>query len=189
MKTIALIGSTGSIGRQVLSVVRRHSDKYKIESLVANSSKELFLQQVKEFRPKFAALVDERTVVLAADTLVALGDTALGKPQDEADARTMLRSLSGRAHEVYTGVALMLGGRLVADADATSVRFRELTDREIADYVATGEPMDKAGAYGIQGLGGALVASTEGAFDNVVGLPCRLVDELLARLLAERGLL
>ena len=136
-----------------------------------------------------AASLGENTVVLAADTLVALGSEALGKPRDAEDACAMLRALSGRTHEVYTGVALMLNGRCVSDADATAVRFRDLTDAEIADYVATGEPMDKAGAYGIQGLGGRLVAATEGAFDNVVGLPCRLVDELLFRLLSEVGAL
>ena len=132
-----------------------------------------------------AALQEGDHLVLAADTLVALGDLALGKPQSEEAARTMLRMLSGKAHQVHTGVAVLRGERVFSGVVTTEVVFRSLTDREIAEYVATGEPMDKAGAYGIQGLGGALVARIDGEFDNVVGLPCRLTDELLCRAVEE----
>ena len=117
--------------------------------------------------------------VIASDTLVEIDGIPLGKPQDEEDAVRMLLSLSGREHRVHTGVAIAYRGRLYAERDTTRVFFRPFDECEARDYVATGEPMDKAGAYGIQGLGGALVARTEGAFDTVVGLPCALVDRLL----------
>lgn len=125
------------------------------------------------------------TVVLAADTLVALDGRALGKPADKEEACAMLRALSGRVHHVYTGVALTLDGHAVQDVCETAVRFRRLSEEEIRTYVETGEPMDKAGAYGIQGLGGRLVDGIEGEYDNVVGLPRLMTDRLLARLLAE----
>lgn len=118
-------------------------------------------------------------VILAADTLVALGDMPLGKPQDEADACRMLRLLSGRTHSVFTGVAVWADGELRADVAESRVTFRILTDGEIAEYVAGGEPMDKAGAYAVQGVGAALVSGIEGDFDNIVGLPMALVRELL----------
>ena len=110
--------------------------------------------------------------VLAADTTVVLDGEILGKPLDDADARAMLARLAGRPHEVLTGVAVLDGrGLLVDTVVATRVRFRALTPAEIAAYVASGEPLDKAGAYGIQGLGGALVERIEGSYSNVVGLP------------------
>ena len=120
----------------------------------------------------------EDVVVLGADTL---DDQVLGKPVDPADATAMLRRLAGRTHRVLTGVAVVSPGRPTAvEAIATEVTFRALTDEEIVDYVATGEPIDKAGAYGIQGEGGALVASIDGPYDNVVGLPMDAVRRLLA---------
>ena len=123
-------------------------------------------------------------LVIAADTTVDLDGTSLGKPHSEAEARAMLRALSGKTHHVHTGVCVAYRGRVLSAAETTAVTFRQLTDDEIAAYVATGEPMDKAGAYGIQGLGGALVDATEGEFDNVVGLPCRLVARLCREVIA-----
>ena len=128
---------------------------------------------------QFEAIPEGDAIVIAADTVVALGNTILGKPESEADARAMLAMLSGKTHAVFTGVTVGYRGRILTASDATSVTFRTLSEGEIADYVATGEPMDKAGAYGIQGLGGALVESTDGEFDNVVGLPCRLLARML----------
>ena len=112
-------------------------------------------------------------VVLAADTLVAVDGAALGMPADEAEARAMLRRLSGREHEVFTGVCVMdaATGRQTVHAERTGVSFRALTEEEIAAYVATGEPMDKAGAYGIQGGASAFVESISGSYENVMGLP------------------
>lgn len=122
--------------------------------------------------------------ILAADTIVVLDGTILEKPDDEKHAAEILRQLSGRFHEVITGVCVWhptAGGfREVADATRTTVCFRNLSDRDIADYVATGEPMDKAGAYGIQGGASAFVESVEGSYDNVVGLPVDTVRRLLA---------
>lgn len=109
--------------------------------------------------------------VVGADTIVVLDNTVLGKPKDEADALAMLKRLSGREHIVYTGVCVMKSGAESCFVEATKVEFYPLTDREIHDYVASGEPVDKAGAYGIQGLGCVLVKRIEGDFFNVMGFP------------------
>ena len=114
-------------------------------------------------------------LVIGADTVVAVDGRVLGKPADEADAARMLRLLSGREHEVFTGVTVMAGGAAESCAERTVVRFLPLTEREIAAYVATGEPMDKAGAYGIQGRASVFTQGIDGDFFNVMGLPvCRL---------------
>ena len=118
-------------------------------------------------------------IVIGADTLVFYKDEPLGKPRDAEDAVRMLSLLSGTEHFVLTGVAVVHGGKTLAAADTTVVRFRKLTQKEILAYVKTGEPMDKAGAYGIQGKGGALVDSYRGNFDNVIGLPCALLSSLI----------
>lgn len=110
-------------------------------------------------------------LVLAADTSVVFGGRALGKPADEREACAMLRTLSGEAHEVITAVQLLGPGGSDRLAVRTVVRFRVLAEEEIRRYVATGEPMDKAGAYGIQGGGAAFVESIFGSYTNVVGLP------------------
>jgi septum formation protein len=115
-------------------------------------------------------------VVLGADTTVTLDDHILGKPEDAADAARMLRLLSGRTHRVITGVAIVTAGRTEVAAE---VRFLNLADEEIAAYIATGEPMDKAGAYGIQGLAARWIPRIEGCYFNVVGLPLALVSTLL----------
>lgn len=122
-----------------------------------------------------AAKSDAKSLVIAADTLVCLDGDFLGKPENEQEAALMLRRLSGRKHTVYTGVAIIYGGNEICEAEASDVLFRELSDDEISAYIATGEPMDKAGAYGAQGLGALLVMGIDGDFFNVMGLPvCRL---------------
>jgi septum formation protein len=127
----------------------------------------------------------EPMVVLAADTVVTIDGQALGKPADPEEARAMLRRLAGREHEVITGVAVLdaATGRAETTAVVSRVRMTDYGEAEIDAYLATGEPMDKAGAYAIQGAGGRLVAGFEGSFTNVVGLP--LVET--ARLLAAFG--
>ena len=118
-------------------------------------------------------------VVIGADTVVILDGRVLGKPKEEDDAFRMLSSLSGRAHTVITGCAIIQNGRMTTFADHTRVEFYPLSDREILDYIATGEPFDKAGAYGIQGRGCVLVKRIEGDFFNVMGLPvARLKREM-----------
>jgi septum formation protein len=117
--------------------------------------------------------------VLGADTTVTLDNHILGKPEDAADAARMLRLLSGRTHRVITGVALVTAEATEVAAEATAVRFLTLGDEEIAAYVATGEPMDKAGAYAIQGRAARWIPRIEGCYFNVVGLPLALVGALL----------
>lgn len=127
------------------------------------------------------ALAVAGDLVLAADTVVALGDTVLGKPRDVEDARRTLERLSGRTHRVFTAVVLGTRGRLKSRVCSTAVTFRLLTVADIDRYVSTGEPMDKAGAYGIQGLGGSLVDRVRGSYTNVIGLPLRETLALLDR--------
>jgi septum formation protein len=121
-------------------------------------------------------------VVLGADTVVVIDGQPLGKPADPADARAMLRRLRGREHEVITGVAVVdaLTGRSQSTAVVSRVQMAEYDDAAIEAYVATGEPLDKAGAYAIQGQGSAMVAGLRGSFSNVVGLPLQQTAALLA---------
>lgn len=125
---------------------------------------------------------DASDLVIAADTVVAVDDDILGKPEDSAHATAMLRRLSGTTHRVITGVHLRRGGDERSAVEATSITFRPLTDDEIADYVATGEPMDKAGSFAIQGLAADFVTAIDGSHSNVVGLPLDVVVELAADL-------
>ena len=126
-----------------------------------------------------AAKFSPDTLIIAADTIVVADQKILGKPHSEDEAFRMLRMLSGRTHEVYTGVSLMRDEEMLTRAECTKVRFRELSDREIRNYIATGEPMDKAGAYGAQGKASLFVKGIEGDFFNVVGLPLCLLGSML----------
>ncbi|HEY8392132.1 MAG TPA: Maf family protein [Capillibacterium sp.] len=123
-------------------------------------------------------------LVLAADTIVVLDGRFLGKPADRDEARRMLRTLSGRWHQVFTGLALLHQRKSIVEYEMTRVHFRPLTEEEITAYIDTGEPMDKAGAYGIQGLGAIFVDRIDGCFYNVMGLPV----PRLALLLKEYGI-
>lgn len=120
-------------------------------------------------------------IIIAADTIVYLDGAILGKPRDHDDAVRMLTALSGREHIVYTGVAVLRGGELRQAAERTAVRFRTLTPAEIERYIATGEPMDKAGAYGVQSLGALLVERIDGDFYNVMGLPVEKLGQCLTK--------
>ena len=126
------------------------------------------------------ARVGENEVVIAADTVVSLEGEVLGKPTDEMDAFKMLSALSGNRHQVYTGLTVICGDRVVTGHESTTVTFRELDPREIMDYIATGEPMDKAGAYGIQGVGALLISGIDGDYFNVMGLPVYRLGRILA---------
>ncbi len=122
-------------------------------------------------------------LVIAADTVVYADGSILGKPSSPEDAARMLQLLSGRSHQVYTGITVGRNGRFVSEHEVSCVFFRELTREDILGYIATGEPMDKAGAYGAQGIGALLVERIEGDFFNVMGLPvCRL-----GKMLKEQG--
>ena len=118
-------------------------------------------------------------VVVAADTIVVCEDRVLGKPRSAEEAVAMLRLLSGREHQVMTGVTVLRGHREVVFTEITDLHFRELSDREIDRYIATGEPMDKAGAYGAQGKGAIFVERINGDFFNVMGLPLCTLGEML----------
>ena len=120
--------------------------------------------------------------ILASDTLVCLNGTALGKPRSEEEAVAMLRSLSGRSHDVFTGVTVISSdGRVITDVDGAKVAFCEIPDAEILAYVRSGEPMDKAGAYARQGRAGLWITNLEGSVSAVIGLPLALVRQLLLK--------
>jgi septum formation protein len=125
--------------------------------------------------------------VLGADTTVIVDHHILGKPEDAADAARMLRLLSGRSHQVATGIALVTADTVQAEAEITTVHFLPLSEEEIAAYIATGEPMDKAGAYAIQGRAARWIPRIEGCYFNVVGLPIARVAALLCSLKKENG--
>lgn len=118
-------------------------------------------------------------LVIAADTVVSLDGEILGKPKTGEAAREMLLKLSGKTHRVYTGLCLVRGDEMLCGAEETSVRFRELTDAEIAAYIATGDPLDKAGAYGIQGKAARFIEGINGDYYNVMGLPLCRLDRML----------
>lgn len=126
--------------------------------------------------------VGDAVPVLAADTVVALDGCILGKPGTPEKATAMLHQLSGRSHQVLTGLALFYQGRVWQHVEVTEVTFAPLTDREIARYVATGEPLDKAGAYGIQGRAALFIPSIRGSYSNVVGLPLAPLRTIFAEL-------
>lgn len=131
-----------------------------------------------------AALIADRypgALVIGADTVVVVNDQLLGKPGDDADARDMLRRLSGRTHQVYSAVAIAHDGMVDSEIEGVSVTFRNLSASDIDAYVATGEPADKAGAYGIQGFGSTLIDRIEGDFFAVMGLPLRRLVALCER--------
>jgi septum formation protein len=121
----------------------------------------------------------EGSVIIAADTMVYAGGRMLGKPKDARDAFEMLKMLSGAWHKVYTGYAVINGEKITTGCEETAVKFRELSDREINDYIASGEPFDKAGAYGVQGRASVFVERIEGDFFNIVGLPICRISHLL----------
>ncbi|MBQ8162344.1 MAG: septum formation protein Maf [Clostridia bacterium] len=131
-------------------------------------------------KAKAAAALHPGAYILAADTLVALDERPFGKPEDTEDAFRMLRSLSGQTHHVHTGVCVISPeGFIHTGTDSSSVRFGEMTDGEIRWYISTGEPMDKAGAYALQGLAGMWVEEVRGTPSGVIGLPLPLTRELL----------
>ena len=137
-------------------------------------------------KARCAVGIPEGGIVLGADTIVVLDNEVLGKPQDEANARQMLERLSGRSHSVVTGVALLIKGDEVVFHNETKVYFKELAPFEIESYIASGEPMDKAGAYGIQGKGALWVEKIEGSYTNVVGLPVEHVYDELCKALGAK---
>ena len=129
-----------------------------------------------------AQQVKQDALIVAADTVVALEGTILGKPADELSAFRMLTTLSGARHQVYTGLTVLRGDEVCTEYEVTDVTFRELSEGEIEDYIRTGEPMDKAGAYGIQGYGALFIEGIQGDYYNVMGLPVCRLGRILDRL-------
>ena len=134
-----------------------------------------------------AAMAESEDIVIAADTIVWYNGRVFGKPHSREEAVAMLSALSGNTHQVYTGVALISGGREICEAEMTKVRFRSILPEEIESYVAGGEPMDKAGAYGAQGVASVFVEGIEGDFFNVMGLPVCRLDAMLKKLGKSKG--
>ena len=150
------------------------------------------LEYAKRLARDKARAIFERhpdNVVLGADTIVVVDEHLLEKPRDEQDAARMLRLLSGRAHEVITGVCVVAPAFERTDAEVTEVRFSALSETEIAGYIATGEPMDKAGAYAIQGIASRWVERIDGCYFNVVGLPVPRVSRMMRAVEAATGIL
>ena len=153
------------------------------ERAAPNLTPEQLVEELSRQKAAEITVGNPDALIIAADTVVAVDGTVLGKPHDRDDAVRMLQALSGREHTVYSGLTVCWQGRSVTQHEATAVRFRPLTQDDIDHYVSTGEPMDKAGSYGIQGYGCTLVEGISGDYYNVVGLPvCRL-----GRILADFG--
>lgn len=157
------------------------------EDLLPNETGAAYVQRLAEEKAqavwnenRSSDSTDDPLIVLGADTCVVCDGHILGKPTDTADARRMLELLSGRTHAVLTGLAVVTGSRIVRDVEITQVTFNQLDDAEIARYIASGEPLDKAGAYAIQGLAARWIPRIEGCYFNVVGLPIARTIALLA---------
>jgi septum formation protein len=152
------------------------------ESATPDESAAALVRRLAAAKAAAVATADPLDVVIGADTVVVLDGSILGKPRDDRDATAMLERLSGRGHEVLTGVSIRQGGRAIVSVEETRVYFAPLRADEIAWYVASGEPRDKAGAYGIQGLASRFVERIEGSHANVVGLPVAAVQRALKSL-------
>lgn len=161
-------------------IMADESDELMIEGEKPyDTVKRLSMQKAKNIASRVEA--EENTIVIGADTVVSIDEKILGKPKDEREAKDMLLTLSGRINTVYTGLAVLetQSGKAVSEFVSTGVKFRSLSEKKIENYIKSGEPMDKAGAYGIQKIGGLFVESINGDYFNVVGLPlCRLGEIL-----------
>ena len=147
------------------------------ETLLPNEAPRAYVERLA--RGKAAAVATPQTLTIGCDTTVVVDGEVLAKPEGAADARRMLRMLSGRSHVVMTAVAVAQGREIISDVVSVGVTFRALRDDEIDDYIATGEPMDKAGAYGIQGYGATIVDAVDGDYFAVMGLPLNRLVRLI----------
>jgi septum formation protein len=184
-----LVLASGSPRRA--QILKRKKVEFEIRRPAHTSEESLSSDPVEHVlsvsRKKATGVSDqlEDVVVLGADTIVVLDGVIMGKPQDKKEAFSILKRLSGRTHKVYTGVTLInkYNGKTVSDYDVTDVKFNKLEGEKILAYIETGEPTDKAGAYGIQGMGGFLVEGIRGSLDNVIGLPTEKLKEMLIRII------
>ena len=152
------------------------------ESALPGETPQVHAERLAVEKARTVARSDPSSMVVAADTIVVLGDEILNKPKSEEDAVRMLSRLAGRTHIVITGIACSLNGNIASAIETVSVTFRDLSEKEIREYVATGEPMDKAGAYGIQGYGSTIVRRIEGDYFAVMGLSLVRLIELMRKL-------
>ena len=156
------------------------------ETPLASENPYIYVERMAKMKAEIGVLRAKQRALpimpmLGADTIVVFNGTIFGKPADQADARRMLKLLSGTQHEVLTGVAITDGTRLLHDTSISRVRFRDLTDAEISAYIATNEPMGKAGAYAIQGMGAVFIERLEGSYSGVMGLPIFETSMLLSQ--------
>lgn len=187
-----IILASGSPRRRELLAQAGFEFKVEVSNADENVSEESPVEMVEELAARKAKAVvnlhnqkEDNCLIIGADTIVVLDGKILGKPSDEEDAKTMLASLSGRTHQVYTGVALFMVKEGMIEKkktfhECTDVTMVPMTEKEIAEYVASGDPMDKAGAYGIQGPAAVFISGIRGDYYNVVGLPIsRVYHEIL----------
>lgn len=152
------------------------------DSVVFNGNLEDYVKELSNGKAKYVEdISNEESIIIAADTIVTINGSILGKPKDKNDAYKMLKTLSGNTHKVYTGITVINKGtkEILSEAVCTKVKFSYLNEEEILNYIQTGEPLDKAGSYGIQGYGGVFVEYIEGCYYNVVGLPLNRLDKML----------
>ena len=185
-----ILASRSPRRREILSmlgvkfeIVSADADESSTETDPVALVRELALRKGRAARDLLIARGEwnKHTLIIASDTVVAKDNAILGKPADDADAARMLRLLANGAHRVISGVALLCGDREIADADVTVVHFAPMSDAEIAYYVQSGEPHDKAGAYAVQGLASLWIEGLEGDYFNVVGLPVHRLNDLARR--------
>ena len=178
-----ILASASPRRRELLSLVRIAHEVRPAnvdESLLAGETPHGHAERLAREKARTVAAREPAAVVIAADTIVVVDGDILGKPNDRDAAAAMLRRLSGRTHLVFTAIAVALGDRIHTAVEQVEVTFRTLNEAEIAAYIATGEPMDKAGAYGIQGFGATIVERVNGDYFSVMGLGLRRLVELLA---------
>lgn len=161
---------------------------YEFKVMPANCDENIKIKNPKNLVKKLSFLkascikTENEDIVIGSDTVVAVRNKILGKPKDTEDASNMLKYLSGKSHTVYTGVTIIKNDTCITKCISSKVKFRKITDQEILDYIKTNEPMDKAGAYAIQGKGSAFVKSIKGDYFSIVGFPCSFIDETLKKL-------
>ena len=157
-----------------------NEEEVELKSSVSDYVKDIALGKAKDVADK----IEEPSVIIGADTIVTIDNKVLGKPKSKEDAFNMLKELSGRVHKVYSGIAVIntKTNEILQDSVCTEVTFSTLTDEEIREYIESGEPLDKAGAYGIQGKGGVFVNKINGCYYNVVGLPLNRLKSMLSSL-------
>ena len=184
MTFTVVLASASPRRRELLSLIGIHHIVRPAdvdESLHENEVPAVYAERLARAKASTHAIDDDSTLVIGSDTIVVIDDRVLGKPRDAREAAEMLRTLSGRTHTVYTAVAVRRGAVIVSAVEHVAVTFRHLTDDGIESYIATGEPMDKAGSYGIQGFGATIVERIDGDYFAVMGLALGTLITLFER--------